>query len=125
MKSNVILSSLSMCIFINSCLEIECETKVMDRQLNKSLGCQALVTSTDCGATTSESHVVRISNNLDTNINGDHLLPIAGSDIHSIDIRWISEDTLLIQRADTINGWKMPANYQIPNSDRLIKLVYQ
>lgn len=125
MKSNVILSSLSMCIFINGCLEIECETKVIDRQLNKSLGCQALVTSTDCGATTSESHVVRIMDNLDTTLKGDGMPSITGSDLHSIQIKWISQDTLQIKNVDKTNGWKMPATYQISSSDGQIKLVYR
>ena len=116
-------------IFISStfmgCFEFDCVTNVLDRQINESNYCQALVTSFDCGATTSDSHGLIFINNLDTLQNGIKNPYVTGSDLHSLKIKWLSKDTLLVQGANTLNNWKMPLSYKIPKTKKTIHIVYK
>ena len=79
--------------------------------------------TTDCGATTSPSYGVRIVESSDTTDEGVRDNTILGSN-KGVDIKWLSNDTLLITGADTTSGYTMKTHLKLKKTTGEIRILY-
>ena len=124
MKKKVSLLCLFACHFIG-CLDMagDCETEVSKRIFNPGKGVQAISIVTDCGATTSPSYGVRLVEGVDTTDDGIPDNTILGSN-KGVDIRWVSDDTLLITGADTTSGYTMKTHLTLKKANIEMIILY-
>ena len=101
----------------------DCETEVSKRIFNPGKGVQAISIVTDCGATTSPSYGVRLVEGVDTTDDGIPDNTILGSNKGG-DIRWVSDDTLLITGADTTSGYTMKTHLTLKKAKIEMIILY-
>lgn len=94
------------CLFMigaYSCVNFagECETTATERSSNKSGTIQAVKVVTDCGATTTPSSYLRIVESSDTTSVGESANSVLER-IAAAQLRWKSDDTLVISGIDTL-----------------------
>ena len=119
-------SILFLATYVTGCLDLasSCETEVSRRFLNPNKSLQAITMTTDCGATTSPSYGVRIVESSDTTDEGIRENTILGSNT-GVDIKWLSNDTLLITGADTTSGYTMKTHLILKKTNVEIRILYE
>ncbi|MBV8252447.1 MAG: hypothetical protein JO154_07550 [Chitinophaga sp.] len=99
---------------LTSCINIagDCDTDILKRIPNPNNTIQAIATVTDCGATTATSYGVRLVEGNNPTDKGTPENTILGSN-KSVDIKWISNDTLLVNGIDTTNGFNIKTHLRL------------
>ena len=111
---------------LGNCFNIagDCETIVTYRLLNPSKTLQAVISQTDCGATTTPSSGLRIIENADTLDVGSPENTVLGSN-GGFDFYWLSDDTLVVKGADTTSGFTMKNRYTLTKRPGKVIILYQ
>jgi hypothetical protein len=110
-------------ILISGCLNIagDCEVEVINEFPNPANTVRALYASVDCGATTSEAFVIRLD---ERNSNKGKSENTVLSSARRMNIRWNSNDTLVIYNSDTTEDFNMKKEFFMPKTKSKIIIKY-
>ena len=117
------LSLLIILIFCFGCLNIvgDCEVELINKFHNPTNTIQALYVTVDCGATTSTSYSVRLD---ETNSKKGLSKNTVLSSDREINIRWKSNDTLVIYDSDTTKSFSMKKEFIMPKAKSKVVIQY-